>query len=747
MFIFILLLVAGAAGGGFYWYKTKVDECQKEYDKRFSEIRSNFNYELNYTEYYESSCECISNTGSIIPDIIKMRKYPAFVVNKVKPNFTEINAMYKELLLKLYSDFDNAFANGADYTTTLDLIKKMQYAITFVRDKNGCKSTIEDNKLKTRKYYTDVQQRLFSEFNNLLQSNANIPDVWNKLKNMLDSPNLVYSLYDFGFNEVIDKNLELVKTGFQSVQLKLEDDFNRIGQDFLEKANYESIICLIDKIIADSRMFIETFSNYAIKPADNSKTVAYMSNVLEGFKKLYKNIENSDDCYMISDYEYGKYEKDFYDDVTSATIENIEQSVDSYYAAFELNDFEKIINVDLKTLAKQLWFFATLKPFLQNQFEKSSKLYSGFFKNTYTAEILLAEIYYIKQMGGDGVIKSKINELLDEKNGKLREMIKYNVVIDKVGEDKNELTSALIKVTNMSSDYADKIVSGHTKIVQEGISYNKASSMIYELNRTGSLASIKYHQNTSSKLLTTIASGLMWIGAYDCEKQILEYMLSKQLPLSQKQQERLHSLNNGGGNAPKGFKVSSSQDMLYFDISSISWHDEEYKGFFENLAFEEKILSYSVAVRDEDKELMISRRVKLPALEIVLEKIKKIFTEEYGDTVGISICSCCALSGNTEEKLMGILVQSSECPHLGVLVHMACIGKKFTIKFFTLFMPESQKIEEQRQQLISLHKKMSPSVTMWENSLKDTILIAFQQLLNELPAADTIVNDSEEVEF
>jgi len=239
----------------------------------------------------------------------------------------------------------------------------------------------------------------------------------------------------------------------------------------------------------------------------------------------------------------------------------------------------------------------------------------------------------------------------------------------------------------------------------------------------------------------------MWIGAYASEKQVLEYMLSKQLPMSQKQQERLHSLNNGGGDAPKGHAVTSSEEKLYFDISSISWHDDEYKGFFENLAFEEKILQYSVAVRDEDKELMISKRVKLPEQTIVLDKIKSVFEEEYGDTVTAKICRCCALSGTNQENLEGILVQSNECKQLGVLVHMACIGKKFTIKFFSLFMPEVKDLNEQKQQLLSLYKKMSPSVTMWENSLKDTILIAFQQLLNELPSSNTVVTNGNDVEF
>ena len=144
---------------------------------------------------------------------------------------------------------------------------------------------------------------------------------------------------------------------------------------------------------------------------------------------------------------------------------------------------------------------------------------------------------------------------------------------------------------------------------------------------------------------------------------------------------------------------------------------------------------------------MISRIVKFPEEDVVLEKIKKVFDEEYGETVQTNIRLCCALSGISQEELSGILVRSTECLHMGVLVHMACIGKKFTIKFFTLFMPNAITLAEQKQQLLSLHKKMSPSVTMWESSLKDTILIAFQQLLNELPSSNTVVSNGNDVEF
>ena len=52
---------------------------------------------------------------------------------------------------------------------------------------------------------------------------------------------------------------------------------------------------------------------------------------------------------------------------------------------------------------------------------------------------------------------------------------------------------------------------------------------------------------------------------------------------------------------------------------------------------------------------------------------------------------------------------------------------------------------DQKQQALSLYKKLSPSVAMWESSLKDTILFAIQQLLNstsEYPSGNISLNDN-----
>ena len=211
-----------------------------------------------------------------------------------------------------------------------------------------------------------------------------------------------------------------------------------------------------------------------------------------------------------------------------------------------------------------------------------------------------------------------------------------------------------------------------------------------------------------SKKLALVASGLMWMKAYQSETTVLQSMLT----------------------APGGFSAKSANDLIYFDVSALAWRDDEYNGLFENLAFEGKILTYSLAVCDENKEILLPQGLNVPGVASVLNKFQSAFAKEYGSGVTAKAVKCVAMSGSGEEKMRGILAVSDQCRQMGILMHIAKIGKKVNIKFYTLFMPESRNLSEQKQQSLSMYKKLSPTVTMWESSLKDTMLRAVEQLIN-----------------
>lgn len=259
------------------------------------------------------------------------------------------------------------------------------------------------------------------------------------------------------------------------------------------------------------------------------------------------------------------------------------------------------------------------------------------------------------------------------------------------------------------------------------------------------------HDDTSNKdNLGTIASALMWMKAYNEEKVVLEYMLNNNIPMNAKMQERLHALSNNGGDAPESADVESSSDVLYFDISALKWDDKDYQGFFENLAFQEKSLEYSLAVRDKNEMLSRGIGLAMPDDAKILERIQSVFEEEFGSSAYAKSVTCIAISNGNLENLNGILVQTTECEHLAILLCMVPIGKKLNIKFYTLYMPISGSLDEQKQKALSLRGELSPSASIWESSLKETILIAIQQLLNDASTSKSsgaAAASSETVEF
>lgn len=259
------------------------------------------------------------------------------------------------------------------------------------------------------------------------------------------------------------------------------------------------------------------------------------------------------------------------------------------------------------------------------------------------------------------------------------------------------------------------------------------------------------HDETSNKdHLGTIASALMWMKAYNEEKVVLEYMLNNNIPMNAKMQKRLQALSNNGGDAPESADVESSSDVLYFDISALKWDDKDYQGFFENLAFQEKTLEYSLAVRDKNEMLTRGMGLAMPDDAKILKRIQAIFEEEFGPSAYAEHMTCIAVSNGNREDINGILVRTAECDHLGILLCMVPIGKKLNMKFYTLYMPISGSLDEQKQTVLSLRSELSPAASMWESSLKETILIAIQQLLNDSstskPSGMTAAS-SETVEF
>lgn len=415
--------------------------------------------------------------------------------------------------------------------------------------------------------------------------------------------------------------------------------------------SYQNTYSSLKNSVSNMEASNRTLKNLS-KNDDYSGTISSCSKLADEFSAFGQRVNRLPYTRMMDSANYGRIQKAYLDSVRSMN----KSTADTIIAKCERNmashNYSQIFAIDIETVLRCVWFYATDKPYSAESFKKAVNVFNRLVEKPHV-DVTIAELYAMKQMGGEDVLRDRIRNML--------------------------------KTTHTAEE------------------------------------------------LTLIASALMWINAYQAENMILQHMLSTGMQMSAKTQERLHSLTNGGGKAPSGFNVASNNSALYFDVSALAWKDDEYTGLFENLAFQEKTLSYSLAVRDEDKDLFITNSISVPGIAKILTKLSSVFAEEYGAVVTVELKKCIALSGSGKENMEGILVESNECKQMGILVHVARIGKKLNIKFYTLFMPSGTRLADQKQQVLSLYKKLSPSVAMWESSMKDTVLMAIQQLLNAEP--------------
>ena len=410
-------------------------------------------------------------------------------------------------------------------------------------------------------------------------------------------------------------------------------------------------------------------------------TISACSKTAEEFAAFGKRVNSLPFTRMMDADHYGKIQKAYMDAVRCMNKDTADSIINTCKRSLSSLDYSQLFSIDPEEVLRCIWFYATDKPYSAKDFQEAVKVFDSFAENPHI-DVTIAELYTMKQMGGEDALLDRIGKIVRSMNTVEKPEPDYGIVT----------TLSTIRHAPKSTYTAEE--------------------------------------------LTLIASALMWMNAYQAENMILQNMLTTGKQMSAKTQERLHSLSIGGGKASDGFTAVSNGNALYFDVSALTWKDEEYNGLFENLAFREKALSYSLAIRDEDKELFITNGISVPGTDKILTKLNSVIAEEYGTDVTVELKNCIAMSGSGKENMEGFLVESGECRQMGILAHVSHIGRKLNIKFYTLFMPRGTDLTEQKQQVLSLYKKLSPTVTNWESSMKDTVLMAIQQLLNEIHQPD-----------
>lgn len=461
---------------------------------------------------------------------------------------------------------------------------------------------------------------------------------------------LIFVLYD---NSIVKECNQKYNERFDRIK---NETYNYL-QDWCKKENnYGSLISYLNsqadqmntiKSKLQSQRYTTRRLQKVYERTSEREEIISLSSTIYGYSQKLSSLPMSK---MIDNTLYGKCNRIFFDNVRGLNDIEVKRGLSDVLSTRNSGNYINSFRIDYIKVIQYTWFYAMKKPFDVNEYNSAVNAYKMVFGEYQKSEVLLSELYYIKQMGSDNVINDKIREFVRN-------------------------------------------------------------------NRNGNKLSI-------------LASALMWMGAFSAEKLVLEHMLKAQCSLTPKQQTRLHALANSSGKAPNSHNVASNTQEMFIDISSLSWDDDAYNAFFDNLAFQDKALTYSLAVRDDTKDLMIKNPSSVPAENDVLASIKETLTNEFGNAAFAESKNTVAISGTSRERMRGVFVTSRQCNYLGILVYLVPIGRKLNIKFYTLLVPVTTNNSEVQQQALSLKKNISPSATMWESSLKDSILLAFQHLLN-----------------
>lgn len=466
-----------------------------------------------------------------------------------------------------------------------------------------------------------------------------------------------------------------------------------------------------ESLLQKNMKYLEEAFNLELKKNDEDRlTSVYMHT---DFIRNFLNERNSslakmNRSYMMEKDSYGVCRKDFETRIKQLSENVVYDTLGFYDKAFMNKDVDEIKNANTDLIASCVWFFAMEKPFRVEEFNWATRIYQKIHREYIVLEPFIAEMYATCQMGSMDLVKNKV--------------VKYIKDCKIGGYVKNEIPKYSCKACGAL--YEGKYLPEICPVCHVQATGNFVLQNNDDVNMDSNSACVEAD-------LQVLSSALMWMGAYEAEEIVLKFMFEKHIQMSSKMQERLHSLSNRKGDAPVDVELTEKEAEKTFDISALSWRDEDYIGFFDNLSFKDKILKYALAVREDDKAITLDHGYKFQ-LDAIDNFIKTELEEEYSSSVKSKKIDYTAISGTDEQKQMmkGILVEPIDYEYMAIFMYLIPIGKKLNIKFYTLFMPVVDNLEKQQQQVHSLIKKLNPNVTMWEDSLKETILLAIQKMLN-----------------
>lgn len=241
--------------------------------------------------------------------------------------------------------------------------------------------------------------------------------------------------------------------------------------------------------------------------------------------------------------------------------------------------------------------------------------------------------------------------------------------------------------------------------------------------------------------LITLASGLMWLGEYDLELEILRKAASSGMQLKSSVQERLIFLENGGSVGPQLY-TDISKEAFNYDYSSLKWSDNDFTNFFKNLIFKNTALPYALAV-SEFRSSFKSKYDNEITYDMILDKLNIMAKNEYLEDIEcnhIKVKSLTEDFNEYDDAIMITLAEKIGIKHAAILLFYNKIGININIQILTLFIPLEDTDGQKNMKLaISLKQATTPKVTQILDSIRDSVARQIDELCGSNPYANNSI--------
>ena len=717
--------------------RKKILDCQTEYNYYYNKVRSSYTDTLRYASDWEQTCQALCQLDSI-PGFLK-KKYSDGVINQIEMNDADIFDVFCRLLTNQQTLFQNTLSVAVLKDELLEPLVNMLRTATAAPDMS---------KYGHPEIYSRIRETVFRGFaaaaDKLEQTAraavdgcvANMQGAVSAIKELYGCRTVLPAGNDSRYAETYAYHDRVIAELFDGVISRINGAFYGASKLLLtDSSSYQSILARISAVIGAAELFVCEFREFPLRPADISRLILYMKSVADRFRALEAQLRSEDICYMIEndiDTQYGVCSQQFSEYAVSLLPNEIDRSIKEYYGAVDRGDYEIILKITLQIAAAFLWHYAMQKPYSEESFSRAADLYASVSRGVNTAEIHLARLYCFKQIGNEKATGDYISNLLDPSKGLLRELERYAVRINRFGSNSEALVKEL---TDAGIPNAETLVSSRNTQIAASCDYNTANKLVRAINNTDSAASAVLLTKNSSDLLhqmlTTLASGLKWMKETEGERKILQYMLSSGIQMSVFLQKRLSKKTDALVNAPQKHLVPRDAQSFPVDIATYTWHENQFKQFFEQLDYNNDILDYPICVRAENKDLLLTNGVPNPAMDMVMHRLGQLFDVENNKTVTVKGVHGKALSDGSVADMPAILITPVDLKCFGILVSSACIGRNLNLCMYSLYIPARISAEEQMADALGLYNKTNPLVTMWENGIRSAVLLAYQELLSE----------------